>query len=224
MSKSQKGNCSFVMTRGPKKGQQCNKSCRGKLCKDHNKNRQKYVKTYNSELGESLKKASIMAKIEKLKNDQGNPIDISKERLKAALLSDEISEINRKIFGCMLVLDPEFPIPHRKKILDELNSQDYIDECRESYDFSHKKGLKFDDYLEEKRSDILADPDSLIRFIPFEGSAEKATEKINKLKAERLIIRNKLENQLFFIKEYEKYREELRKEITTFKKKKVIEV
>lgn len=221
MSKTTKSQCRFVVKRGPKKGQHCNKSCRGKFCKDHNKNRQKYIKNYNDERGEIVKKAAINERIEKLKTD-GKPINITKERLKAATLNDEISLLNKEIFGCMLTLDPEFPIPRQKKIIDELNSQDYIDECRESYDFSHKKGLKFEEYLDEQRSFIMDSPDSLIRFIPFSGSAAEATTRINKLISERSIIRNKLENQKYFIEQYEKYREGLESKLISLKKKKLV--
>jgi hypothetical protein len=228
MSKTTKSQCSFVIKRGPKKGQHCNKSCRGNLCKDHNKNRQKYVKNYNDERGEIVKKAAINERIEKLKTDEGKPVNITKERLKAASINDEISVLNKEIFGCMVKLDPEFPIPYQKKILDEIYSKDYEEDCRESYKCSHRKGLKFEEYLEEQRSQILENPDSFIRFTPFTGNISEATARINRLKMERLVLRNKLENQRYFISEYEKYREELNDKITSYKaiknKKKVIEV
>lgn len=132
VSKSNKKGCQYKFKQGNKKGKICGKGCRGKFCKDHKPNRNKYFKSRY----QNKKEQKIKDKLELLKNGEGKIYSLDIERQKNMSLIYKIGYLMKIEHGINLFLNPDYILPINKKYLSTINNKEtyvkqYEDKCKE---------------------------------------------------------------------------------------------
>lgn len=166
------GRCKYVFQKGPYQGEKCYKCCDGDLCNEHFDRtvnlKPKVISNLKIKKSSSLEeqKMIIMMKIKKMEN--------------------ECSKYVRLYHGYALRINQKHEIPVRKKILLEIESDEFRDECRSEYDELDKKSQArygfFEGFLEKSKEKYLSYPNTYVNVILFNGSIPEAEKRLEAVK------------------------------------------
>lgn len=212
--------CKHVFKNGPHKGQMCYKCCTGNLCRFHSKN----VKTGKVGDAEYVDKENERYRIKV--SDKDNVLrkkikmrmeceDITRQELNESImhlkrLEDICSYYVRMYHGYACRIDPDHKIPIRKKILREMESKQFRDDCMAEYEELDEQSQQdcdyFEGYLKQSKEDYLLFPNTYINVIHYSGSIANAEKKMKEVaekyqECRQLIIKlrkfiNKNENRI----------------------------
>ena len=209
MSKNQKKKkCQYVFKKGQQKGEKCNNYCRGTYCKFHNKNRLEYMKNYNDQRNENNEEKKLQQKLKNIKNGECEIPNLTTYKRKIKELENLRTEYHAIAYGCKIRIDPDWPIPIKPKIRKELDSEDFLEECKEIYDDlvdeSKETYGSFENFLNRRKQFMLTMPNTYCKYIPFNGSVYAAEKKFNELCKEEQICLKKINKLITFINRVEK--------------------
>lgn len=175
--------CKFVITRGVNKGKECGKSCRDSYCFEHKPKRLEKRKETNKKQYLNEKKENIIKNISENSNEE-----LQKIQLKLKSKEDDLNLILRKYHGVLCYINPGHQVPIRPKIKRKIESEEYINECKELYneldESSQKHFGTFNKYLEYSREKELTYPNTYIKIIPYTGTAKRTHKYLNELEHE----------------------------------------
>jgi hypothetical protein len=164
--------CQHIFQRGPYKGEKCYKCCDGDFCSDH-------IKIIHTTPPTSPQD-DIVSKV--INNKKINT-DLTKIKMEFKKLENECTKYARLYHGYALRIDPDHEIPVRKKILQEMESKEFKNNCRAEYNELDSESKKhfghFDGYLEYSKKKFLSYPNTYIIPIPFNGSVIEANKRMN---------------------------------------------
>lgn len=110
--------CIYKIQRGKRKDEKCGKVCRGNFCflhkKEYLENKAKKDKIYNEKKCEKLRLKTIEKNLNSLPSKRGKKkkvYNLHKERKKLNDMNYDIRGYKNRIYGCKLVLDPNFEAP-----------------------------------------------------------------------------------------------------------------
>ena len=215
MSKSQKGNCKFIIRRGPKVGKKCGNGCRGDFCKAHKPSRLNYTKNYNDNRNELSKESIIKKKLKEIKKGERKFPDLDVLKFKIKKNIDDLMILKKEYYGYCICINPEFQCPIKTSVKEYLESKEYYDEVRKEFDEmavdTRKKFKNFDNYLIDAKERYLLLPNTYITGTAFNGSPIQAEKNITILKKKYIELDKKINLMKYYCSELEKIQDKDKK-------------
>jgi hypothetical protein len=154
MSKSEK-KCQYVLKRGKREGEKCDRPSRGDFCKDHNENKKAYSKKYYSKKNQVNARSSHKSRLRKLKKISINKLpSVVSFALRVKKIGEAAQMLIKQTIGVGLVANPE---KYEKKL------EAIIEKKGEGYDY--RKYGRVPDHI----------------YIEYTGKEEHAKKKLEEL-------------------------------------------
>lgn len=212
MEQKPNGKCNRIIKKGEKKGEKCNKNCRGLYCTDHKDEKMKTMRDRSIKKHYTKKNLEIIEDynfkdVQKGSTEYKKKINQIKLYLKS--LTDKYEYLKRKQCGYLLCIDPTYKIPLNENVRKLLSSKKFIENERNTYDeLSDKEKLiyeDFEDFLNNIIKNYLVHSGSYIIPIIFKGKEKNANIRLVKNEHKMKILTTKITSLQSLIIDLEKY-------------------